>query len=529
MDAFGSVGTATSLLVQAFHLFRHVSSARSFSDSAGTLAALIAIEYFRFETWLQQSGLLITDPLTGEFIVSESSLRRAILLASDARSLTMDYGRVERHVLLVISQAHQCLLLLQELRENYALHNDISHAIITGTPNSAAIQPSHEIPTATPLFQNNQVFKGKLYLVVQRLESLVAAGCDVFKATLSGETALHRAAQFNLDDTVTWLLEKGSNVSAKDAHFNTPLHIAASFNAVLVIETLLSHDAQLNAVTVDGQTSLHCASQAGANDSVIALLDAGADPNKTDGRGHTPLATAIFWGKCKPSTINILLEHTEVDWNAPRASHLVFIAALAIKSPSRASVLESVIQSLRSKVGQNKTTRIIKRLMPEMVPEIVVSADDSDRGSPADVIPPLLDFLPENKKTRHLLLFHMLLVIIKHGGDDDGNLTRRLLLLDDSNVSQEIPRDWGFQGLCCRYGRLKQLRVFLGRGLNPWGRSMVDGVMCTTEDIVKQFSPDMLGSFQRITDGADMLRSVCIKDPSILPMLGRMYPPLGIE
>ncbi|XEV04874.1 hypothetical protein FSHL1_010161 [Fusarium sambucinum] len=160
MDAFGSVGTATSLLVQAFHLFRHVSSARSFADSAGTLAALIAIEYFRFETWLQQSGLLITDAATGEFIVSESSLRRAILLASDARSLTMDYGRVEHHVLLVISQAHQCLLMLQELREKYSLHNDVSHATNTETLKSAAIQDSHEIPTAAPLFRNNQVAEG---------------------------------------------------------------------------------------------------------------------------------------------------------------------------------------------------------------------------------------------------------------------------------------------------------------------------------------------------------------------------------
>ncbi|EKJ72036.1 hypothetical protein FPSE_07778 [Fusarium pseudograminearum CS3096] len=160
MDTFGGVGTATSLLVQAFHLFRHVSSARSFADSAGTLAALIAIEYFRFETWLQQSGLLVADSVTGEFVVSESSLRRAILLASDARSLTMDYGRVERHVLLVISQAHQCLLMLQELRDKYSLHNDASCVVSTVSPNSAAMKTSSEIPTAAPLFQNNQVAAG---------------------------------------------------------------------------------------------------------------------------------------------------------------------------------------------------------------------------------------------------------------------------------------------------------------------------------------------------------------------------------
>ncbi|CEI67967.1 hypothetical protein FVEN_g7760 [Fusarium venenatum] len=360
---------------------------------------------------------------------------------------------------------------------------------------------------------------------IRLLECLVEAGCDMLKATVSGETALHRAAQFNLSEVIAWLLEKGGKTSAKDSQLRTPLHIAASVNAVLVIEKLLSHGAQLNTVTIDGRTPLHCASQTGADDSVITLLVAGADANKTDGRGHTALATAIYWGKCKPSTINTLLERTQVDWKAPRASHLVFIATLAAKSSSRASVLESVIQTLHAKVGEKKASRIIRRLMPEMVPEILVSADDLDRGSPADIIPSLLDFLPENKETGHLLLFHMLLVIIKHGGDDDGHLTRRLLLLDDSNVAQEIPKNWGFQGLCCRYGRLKQLRVFLGRGLNPWGRFMVDGVMCTTEDIVKQFSPDMLKSFQRLTDGLDVLRSVCIKDPSILPMLGRIYPP----
>ncbi|KAM0540336.1 hypothetical protein ACHAPJ_013618 [Fusarium lateritium] len=154
MDAFGSIGTATSLLVQAFHLFRHVSSARSFADSAGTLTALIAIEYFRFETWLQQSGLLVADQATGEFTVSESSLRRAILLASDARCLTMDYVRVERHVLMVISQAHRCLLMLQTLREKYSLHDNFDHA---DASDPASLETSREIPTANSLFKNDRI------------------------------------------------------------------------------------------------------------------------------------------------------------------------------------------------------------------------------------------------------------------------------------------------------------------------------------------------------------------------------------
>ncbi|KAH6964832.1 ankyrin repeat-containing domain protein, partial [Fusarium venenatum] len=120
---------------------------------------------------------------------------------------------------------------------------------------------------------------------IRLLECLVEAGCDMLKATVSGETALHRAAQFNLSEVIAWLLEKGGKTSAKDSQLRTPLHIAASVNAVLVIEKLLSHGAQLNTVTIDGRTPLHCASQTGADDSVITLLVAGADANKTDGRG----------------------------------------------------------------------------------------------------------------------------------------------------------------------------------------------------------------------------------------------------
>lgn len=121
------------------------------------MAALIAVEYFRFETWLQQSGLLVTDPVTGEFVVSESSLRRAILLAADTQSVTMDYDRVERHVLTVISQTYQCLQMLQKLREKYSLHDDIDHVNAAELTNSSTVRTNIEIPAADLLFQNSQV------------------------------------------------------------------------------------------------------------------------------------------------------------------------------------------------------------------------------------------------------------------------------------------------------------------------------------------------------------------------------------
>jgi hypothetical protein len=120
------------------------------------LAALIAVQYFRFETWLQQSGLLATDPVSGEFVVSEVSLRRAILLAADMQWLKMDYERVELHIYTILSQAHQCLQELQELREKYALHDgDDTNVVEASKP--LKVGPNTEISAAVPLFQNRQI------------------------------------------------------------------------------------------------------------------------------------------------------------------------------------------------------------------------------------------------------------------------------------------------------------------------------------------------------------------------------------
>ncbi|KAH8699369.1 hypothetical protein GQ44DRAFT_733237 [Phaeosphaeriaceae sp. PMI808] len=160
MDAFSSIGTAVSLLVPAFHLFRHVSSTRQFADSAGTLSALIAIEYFRFETWLQQSGLLVVDPKSRALVVSESSLRQTILLAADAQSLTMEYHRVESHVLTVISQVYQCLQGLQKLREKYSLQADRSNVDAPHhlpDPPGFELRANSHLPASIPLFQNTRV------------------------------------------------------------------------------------------------------------------------------------------------------------------------------------------------------------------------------------------------------------------------------------------------------------------------------------------------------------------------------------
>jgi ankyrin repeat protein len=351
------------------------------------------------------------------------------------------------------------------------------------------------------------------------LESLYAAGCNVSKANVAGETPLHRAAKLNYSTAAVWLLEKGATVNATDRFLNTPLHVAACYDAVPVIDALLSCGGNINQVAVDGRTPLHCASEAGSGDAVAALLDLGADTNKKNSQGRTALTSAIFSGACEPSTVDKLFAHSNVDWTGPRAGHPFVVAALAARSKNRAAVLGSVLRALKGAVGKKKARRIAQRLMPELMPEILVSADDSDRGSPADVIPLLLDFLPENGRTRHIALFHMLLCIIKHGGDDDGDLTRRILLLDESNVIQTLREKWGLQHLCCKYSRLKQLRVLLGLGMSPVRRIDIDGVSHQPVDIAKRFSPKIVGQFESLIETMSILMDLCHRDRTIFPLL----------
>ncbi|KXJ84644.1 hypothetical protein Micbo1qcDRAFT_213677, partial [Microdochium bolleyi] len=113
-----TIANSTSLISQVFHLYRHISSARSFSDATSALSALIAVEYFRFESWVQASGLITKDPLSGEPVVHDHSLRRCILLAADANWTTMDYQTVEEAILGILSEVYKCLEKINKLRGN---------------------------------------------------------------------------------------------------------------------------------------------------------------------------------------------------------------------------------------------------------------------------------------------------------------------------------------------------------------------------------------------------------------------------
>ncbi len=142
----------------------------------------------------------------------------------------------------------------------------------------------------------------------------------------SGNTPLHYAAEWELNDAVTSLLEKGSDANAQNTNGESPIFNAVKSNNIEAILLLLRSGADrnlrnylgdtivhysvrwnageaarlainngydINAQNLAGKTPLHQASRNGKQEIVSLLLQEGADIHAADTAGRTPVMDAI--------------------------------------------------------------------------------------------------------------------------------------------------------------------------------------------------------------------------------------------
>ena len=154
---------------------------------------------------------------------------------------------------------------------------------------------------------------------------LLDRGSDVNAKDAESRTALHLAAQNGHQGCVQALLDKGADIDAVDIEYDfTALHLAAQNGHCQCVLVLLKEGADVNKGAPYGMTALHVAAQYGHDDCVQALLDEGADMDAETGENWvTALEMAAQLGNT--AVVKTLLEHRVVgpvileigcDWRA---------------------------------------------------------------------------------------------------------------------------------------------------------------------------------------------------------------------
>lgn len=134
------------------------------------------------------------------------------------------------------------------------------------------------------------------------VRSILRHGVDITETDSDGITALHRAADGNLQSldnsgTVRILLKAGADIEAKTNASSTPLDCAVNgqYASSDTILALLEGGAAVNARLALGKTPLHTACRCSNADAVELLLRWGADETLTDEDGRTAGDMVGWW------------------------------------------------------------------------------------------------------------------------------------------------------------------------------------------------------------------------------------------
>ena len=190
---------------------------------------------------------------------------------------------------------------------------------------------------------NAQAASSKIFDAVKNsdlkeLKSLVDQGADPNSYDEDGDHLLMYAALYSSLDCMQLLLEKGSNVNAKNSIGETAL--MWSVHDLAKMKLLIQHGADVNAKAKSGNTALLIASVGhGKYDALKLLLDKGADTLAVNNRKENALIRAALFSDT--ATVSLLLSKG-IDINALSLDSTTALlnAALNVNSPVVIQLLE---------------------------------------------------------------------------------------------------------------------------------------------------------------------------------------------
>ncbi len=127
---------------------------------------------------------------------------------------------------------------------------------------------------------------------------LIEKGAKVNSINANGESALFSAVKADSASTIHILVENGAVTDSRDNlardHLgNTPLHAAVRWNALNAAVTLIQLGVDVNAQNMSGKTALSDCCRSGKTEMANLLIINGADVNAADATGRTVLMDTV--------------------------------------------------------------------------------------------------------------------------------------------------------------------------------------------------------------------------------------------
>lgn len=134
----------------------------------------------------------------------------------------------------------------------------------------------------------------------EAIVTLIQKGAKVDARNGNGESAVYSAVKGGDDSpsTINVLVSNGviidsKNALGRDNLGNTPLHAAVKWNGFNTAKTLVALGVDVDAQNLSGKTALSDACRSAKKDMAVLLIRSGADINATDATGRTVLMDAI--------------------------------------------------------------------------------------------------------------------------------------------------------------------------------------------------------------------------------------------
>lgn len=183
------------------------------------------------------------------------------------------------------------------------------------------------------------------------LSFLIEKGASTSVLNRDGMTALQLACKIDNCEAISLLLERGAKLEDRSAHGDTALHISATEGNWIAFDLLVAGGADINAWDSKGESLLHKQARKGSTVSVAAhLLEKGANIEACNSQGYTPLQCAALTGN-KLMFLFLMNHGANIDVHTAKGETL-----LHITPPSNQDYLDILKVLLEMNLSVNATT-----------------------------------------------------------------------------------------------------------------------------------------------------------------------------